>query len=478
MATSPSGPDAPTESSSADARTPPATEPEPADADASSAPEDASSAPPPSATGEAGAPGGPAAPRRRPWRRVLLRVTAVGLAIAVLGAGGAVWSAYRSLDDNIRTDATADRILSEDTARPSKPPRAVEAVNILILGSDDRSGENARYGGPADSQRSDTTILLHIGGGGEHATAVSIPRDLMVDFPPCELPDGRTTPPTFGQFNWAYQYGGVACAVRTVEELTGVRIDHHMVVDFSGFRDMVDAVDGVEICLPEAVDDAESGLRLPAGRQTVHGEDALAYVRARKSLGDGSDTQRMERQQRFLAALLQKVDDERLLFDPARLYRLLDAVTGSLTTDSGLDSLTELYDLATALREVDEEDMTLLTVPRRPYHLNRNRDELVQPDAELLFTALREDRPVRVAGAEGASPAPAPSATATPAPGTAPPGDTAAPEGTASREGTPGPADDPTSVSDVTDPTAGFEQGGGDIAFEGRTAEQDICGNP
>ncbi len=111
-------------------------------------------------------------------------------------------------------------------------------------------------------------------------------------------------------FNQAFQLGGSACTIRTVEKLTDIRVDHHVVVDFHGFKEMVDAVDGVEVCLREPVDDQAAKLRLPAGRVTLNGEQALGYVRARKTLGDGSDTERMERQQRFLGALVNKVQQQ------------------------------------------------------------------------------------------------------------------------------------------------------------------------
>lgn len=173
-----------------------------------------------------------------------------------------------------------------------------------------------------------------------------------------------------------------------------------MVVDFNGFKDMVDAVDGVEICLKEPIDDKDARLELPAGRQTLNGEEALGYVRARKTLGDGSDTERMERQQRFLGALVNKMQSNGVLLNPTRLYPVLDAATKSLTTDPGLDSLRDLYDLVRSMRDVPTDQVQFLTVPRQPYRQNVNRDELVEPDASELFKQLREDKPVAVVPAD------------------------------------------------------------------------------
>ncbi len=164
---------------------------------------------------------------------------------------------------------------------------------------------------------------------------MSLPRDLMVDVPSCLRPDGSRGEPVFTMFNQAFQQGGSACTIRTVEKLTAIRVDHHMVVDFHGFKDMVDAVDGVEVCLAKPVDDRDGQLRLPAGRVTLDGEQALGYVRARKSLGNGSDTERMDRQQRFLGALVNKVQSDDVLLNPVKLYPVLDAATSSLTTDPG-----------------------------------------------------------------------------------------------------------------------------------------------
>jgi anionic cell wall polymer biosynthesis LytR-Cps2A-Psr (LCP) family protein len=182
--------------------------------------------------------------------------------------------------------------------------------------------------------------------------------------------------------------------------MTGIRIDHHMVVDFNGFKDMVDAVHGVEICLKEPIDDSDAHLKLRAGRQKLDGEEALGYVRARKSIGNGSDTDRMERQQRFLGALVNKMQSNGVLLNPTRLYPVLDAATKSLTTDPGLDSLKDLYELVRGMRNVPTEKVQFLTVPRQPYAIDANRDELVQPEANKLFKRLREDTPVAVVPAD------------------------------------------------------------------------------
>ncbi|MFI9584152.1 LCP family protein [Streptomyces sp. NPDC052236] len=358
-----------------------------------------------------------------------VRWTALATSLVLLAAAGVGWWFYRKLDANITTDTTAaEELETYEKERPT--PLVHDAQNILLLGSDTRTGEgNSKYGrDDGGSQRSDTTILLHISADLRSATAMSVPRDLMVDIPSCRKHDGTRSRNQFSQFNWAFELGGTACTVRTVERLTGIRLDHHMVVDFSGFKDMVDAVDGVDVCLTEPINDADARLRLAAGKQKLNGEEALGYVRARKSIGDGSDTERMDRQQRFLGALVNKMQSDGVLLNPARLVPVLDAATKSLTTDPGLDSLKDLYDLTRALRSIPTEKVQFLTVPRQPYTANRNRDELVQPDASDLFQRLREDKPVSVVAktdpdketekesgdtSTGASPTPTPTFTGT-----------------------------------------------------------------
>ncbi|MGC9542635.1 LCP family protein [Streptomyces sp. UG1] len=329
-------------------------------------------------------------------RRRWVRRGALGVGILVLVAGGVGWAVYAKLDSNITPDeAAAAELARYEKERPTSLVRG--AQNILVIGSDSRAGsKNRRYGRDSGTERSDTTILLHLSADRRGATAVSIPRDLMVDVPGCRRPGGTRSDPVFAMFNYAFQVGGSACTIRTVERLTNIRVDHHVVIDFHGFKEMVDALDGVEICLRKPIADKAAKLRLPAGKVTLNGEQALGYVRARKSLGNGSDTDRMERQQRFLAALVHKVQSNDVLLNPVRLYPVLDAATSSLTTDPALASLRGLYELARGVRDIPTERVQFLTVPRESYLYNSNRDQLVEPEAERLFERLRTDTPVEV----------------------------------------------------------------------------------
>ncbi|WP_225644187.1 LCP family protein [Streptomyces werraensis] len=352
----------------------------------------------PHGPGAGSSPSGRGAVRRR--RRRWVWGVGLGVSLALVGAAAAGWAVYVKLEGNITPDeAAAAELARFEKDRPTALVK--DALNILLIGSDSRAGaENRRYGRDPGTERSDTVILLHLSAGRRSATAVSIPRDLMVDVPDCRRPDGSRSAPMFAQFNAAFEVGGSACTVRTAEKLTDIRVDHHVVVDFKGFKDMVDAVDGVEVCLNEPIDDKDAHLHLPAGQVTLDGEQALGYVRARKTLGDGSDTGRIERQQRFLGALVNKVRSNEILLNPVKLYPVLDAATSSLTTDPELASLRGLYELVRGLRDIPAEGVQFLTVPRESYAGDVNRDQLAQPAAGKLFERLRKDEPIRV-GTDG-----------------------------------------------------------------------------
>ncbi|WUH93252.1 LCP family protein [Streptomyces sp. NBC_00433] len=359
----------------------------------------------------------PAPPRRNyRWLKVLAAVTA----LVVLALAGGIWYLYQRLDGNITTDtATETQLKVHASERPTQGPTSAE--NILLLGSDNRGDGNEKYGEDSGTQRSDTAILLHLAADRHSATAMSIPRDLMAHVPSCDKPNGGKTEAKLEQFNWAFQFGGAACTIRTVENMTGIRIDHHLIVDFSGFKKIVNAINGVDVCLAEPVHDTKAHLDLPAGRQTLNGEQALGYVRARHGFGDGSDTERMDRQQGFLGSLFSKVSSNGVLLNPTKVYPVLSAATSSLTADPGLDSLSELYALARDIQRIPAGQLRFLTVPREQYTLDRNRDQLVQPEADRLFAALRDDVQVTVTP-DGKPDSGKPGSTGTPAPGGTPTG--------------------------------------------------------
>ncbi|WP_052390560.1 LCP family protein [Streptomyces sp. NRRL B-24484] len=321
------------------------------------------------------------APSPRPRRRAL-RIAALTAAAGLAVTVGLGWWAYARLDGNLRTDTATERALAEQAAL--RPKSSGDAENILVMGSD--------YRPELGSARSDTVLLVHLAGDGKRLQVVSVPRDMMVPIPSCPRAGAAASRAQYAQFNWAFDLGGAACTIRTFEDLTGIRVDHHLVVGFEGFSRIVDAVGGVEVDLPRAERDPNVGLDLSAGPHLLQGADALAYVRAREYVGDGSDTNRMSRQQAFLGQLSAKLRSSGTLFNPARLYPVLDAVTSSITADSGLDSLGKLYDLVARLRAVPEGQVDYRTVPRKPYTADPDRDVPDEPAASQLFRSLREDR--------------------------------------------------------------------------------------
>jgi LCP family protein required for cell wall assembly len=414
-------------------------------------------------------------------RRRLVFWLSLSLGAMLLLAVGTVWIGYTKLNGNLHADTLTDRLLGPGSSRPSN---ANGAENILIIGSDSRAGANAAYGSGVGA-RSDTTILLHLARDRKRAVAVSLPRDAVVQVPACTLPSGSVNAAYTGMFNSAFEKGGTACTIRTVERLTDIRIDHFVVVDFTGFKKMVDAVGGVEVCLARPAVDKDARLDLPAGRQTLNGEQALGYVRARYAFGDGSDTERMGRQQAFLSSLVRKVDSSGVLLNPTRLYPLLDAATSSLTVDPGLDSLSKLYDVTSSLSNLPAGQMTFLTAPREPYVYDSNRDQLKQPDAAELFRQLRDDERVRVSPTPAAPPAAPPAAArATPrgtagSPATAsPPTVNATAVNAAVNAGTAalGRLLPPASLAAPV--AAGAAPASPAPTFPGRTAAQDACATP
>lgn len=340
---------------------------------------------------------------RRVGRRSRALKTA-GLILAgalVLGMGTAGW-AFWHLNANIKS-VDIDNALGDDrpakavttpspSASASAPPLPTGALNILVLGSDSRSGEENQElgGGSSTGARSDTAMVVHIDEGRAKATVVSIPRDTLVTRPSCPLSSGGSTQVAYNaMLNSAYAIGGPVCAVKTVESITDVRMDHFIEIDFSGFAKLVDALGGVTVTTDEDIADDDSHLTLDAGTHHLDGTQALALARTRHGIGGGSDLGRIALQQKLVEALLEQISSTDLLTDPARLYRVADAVTGSLTTDTGLDSLSELMSLGESLRSLSSDTVKTVTMPVVTAASNPNRVVADEPEASELWESLR-----------------------------------------------------------------------------------------
>ncbi|KAB2341241.1 LCP family protein [Actinomadura rudentiformis] len=328
----------------------------------------------------------PEQPGRKRWTRKqkILRGTAIGAAVVVLAAGAGAAGLYYDLRGDINQKNVKDQL---GTNRPQKLNKS---LNILLLGSDTREGDNSRYGEGMLGARSDTAILLHLSPNRDQAVGISFPRDSMVKIPDCKKEKGGTVPAQFGMLNAAFAFAGPTCTWKTLESLTGIHIDHFVQVDFSGFKRMVDALDGVEICVDKPVNDPRAELSLKAGKQTVKGEQALGYVRARYSLGDGGDLGRIERQQKFMASVVDKATSSEVLTDPAKTYKFLKAVTKSVTTDDELD-LSTMKKLAEGLKGMSAGQVRFVTVPVKDYAPDPNRVQWDMDLAKPMFEAIRHD---------------------------------------------------------------------------------------
>ncbi|MEB8339719.1 LCP family protein [Streptomyces endophyticus] len=358
--------------------------------------------------------------RRR--KRSRLRITLVtGLAVLVLITAGAGWL-YLKLNGNI------DTFGSDGLSRNRPDADTSKGENVLVIGTDARTGGNSDLGGGDrhDIGRSDTAFLLHVYADHKHAVGVSVPRDTLVTIPPCKLPDGTwSSTRTDVMFNAAYTTGQTAegnpaCTQNTVEHLTGLRVDHTVVVDFKGFSQLTDVVGGVKVCLPNDVYQNDLNPNRPTrgkrlfkkGEQTVAGQRALDYVRIRHGIGDGSDIGRIQRQQSFVSSLIKKIKSDG--FTPTKLLPLADAATKSMTVDPGLGSADKLLAFAMSLKNVDLHNTKFVTIP---WKYEGDRVAVVHPDADALWAALKDDRTLEGKDASGtkggAKAGPSPSASAT-----------------------------------------------------------------
>ncbi len=321
-------------------------------------------------------------------KKKILAWTAGGVAVVLLLALGGAYAVYRHLNGNLhQLDISGDLGTQPVDTHP-------QAENIMIIGSDTRHGQGHGFGQGLATDQSDTLMIMHVAADRKWVDVMSIPRDSWVSIPACTMGNGQMSGPTTYKINEAFALGnlhgnhtdlGVACTEKTLERDTGIHIDHFVVVNFEGFRDMVNALGGVEECNTSEIDDPKSGLHLKPGHHLLHGLGALAYVRARYTLGNGSDLERIGRQQAFMSSLVTRVKSK--LLDPLAIYHFLDAATKSITVDSQMGGLHGLYDLAMSVRNLPTGAVTFFTLPTYP------RSEVVPTDtANLLWTQPEDSR--------------------------------------------------------------------------------------
>ncbi|MFI7019116.1 LCP family protein [Streptomyces sp. NPDC050164] len=338
--------------------------------------------------------------RRKPGKRHrgLMATAWTAAGIVVLGGAGAGYL-YFKLNGNLKS-VDIDQALGTD--RPKKADNGSE--NILVLGSDTRAGGNKKLGGGTDdgSARSDTAMIVHVYKGHKKASVVSIPRDTLIDRPACTDTKGDEHPAANGvMFNSAYSTGGAACAVKTVESITDLRMDHYLEVDFAGFQKLIDDLGGVEVTTTKSIDDPDSHLKLRAGTHRLDGEQALGLVRTRHGVGDGSDLGRIQLQQAFIKALVNQVKDVGVFTDPKKLLDLAETATKTVTADSDLGSVSKLASFAGSLKSITPSNMHMVTMPVAYDPADPNRVLLQKKKADQIWKALENDKPIPKSATKG-----------------------------------------------------------------------------
>ncbi|MBZ9641035.1 LCP family protein [Streptomyces sp. PSKA30] len=315
------------------------------------------------------------------------------MALVLVAAGTAGYFYLKHLEGNVTTTDVGDA--------GSSSFKKDEAFNILLIGTDKRTGEgNDGYGDKGSLGHADTTILLHVSKDRTNATALSIPRDLIVDIPDCETTqeDGskEIIPGLQGvRFNRSLGESGrdAGCTMRTVKENTGISVDHFMMADFNAVKTLTTAVDGVDVCVEHAVNDPKSKLSLPEGESTVEGEEALAFVRTRHAWGNQGDLDRIKVQQQFLASLMRKMSSSDTLTSPSKLVKLAEAATKALTVDTGIGKVSTLKDVALELKKVPTKNISFATIPVKDNPAETVKATVVVDEtaAPEVFDAIKND---------------------------------------------------------------------------------------
>ncbi|WP_217573430.1 LCP family protein [Streptomyces sp. GbtcB7] len=331
-------------------------------------------------------------PKKSKAKKILLW-TGGSMAFVLVAVSAAGYLYLKHLEGNVSTTdvgSAGKKGFSKD-----------EAFNILIIGTDKRTGKgNEGYGDKGSVGHADTNILLHVSKDRTNATALSIPRDLIVDVPDCPVKqsDGteKVVPGTQNvRFNTSLGQDGrnAGCTMLTVKAVTGIVPDHFMMADFNAVKTLTSAVGGVDVCVAHAVNDKESHLKLPAGKSKVEGEQALAFVRTRHSFGNQGDLDRIKVQQQFLGSLMRKMASSDTLTNPAKLFSLAEAATKALTVDTGIGKVSTLKDVALELKKVPTKNITFTTVPVLDNPAEKVKATVVvnQSQAPAVFDAIKND---------------------------------------------------------------------------------------
>ncbi|MFE1960185.1 LCP family protein [Streptomyces sp. NPDC059479] len=324
-----------------------------------------------------------------------MRVTTT-VSVLVLSAGGIGHAVVSSLDTEIdRVDAFKDM---------KNRPDPGHGLNLLLVGTDGRDkiteDERQKYRlGGAPCHCTDTIMLVHLSANGERASVVSLPRDSYTELPEhIDTTTGKQHQPHVVKLNAAYTEGGPNLTVRTLEHMTGVKISHYLEVDFTSFMKTVDALGGVEICTPRALKDSYTGLDLTPGTHKLDGGQALQYVRSRHIDG-AADLGRMRRQQRFLAALIDRATSSGVLLNPVKFRDVSSAMLTSVRADAefGTEQMLALNEAMHGFSAASSEFTSVPLAEAGAGVAVKGVGSTVKWDpvkSKRLFRALREDRPL------------------------------------------------------------------------------------
>ncbi|TFB93111.1 LytR family transcriptional regulator [Cryobacterium sp. MDB1-18-2] len=374
--------------------------------------------------------------------------------MAVVLVSGVSVAAIATLD--VASSAQPGVHLANETNGPVPQIGAITGgVNLLIVGSDSRKGQDPSFG-PEDStgDLNDVTMLLHISQDHTNASVISFPRDMFVPIPACPDPSGGTFNSMSRQkINTTLTYGGLACTVLTVEKLTGLTIPFAAEVQFSGVMAMSTAVGGVPVCVAEEIQDEYTGTFLKPGMHTLEGVAALQFLRTRHGVGDGSDLTRINNQQVFMSALVRTIKSASTLSDPLKVYSLAKAVTANMKLSDSLNNVSVIASIAVALKDIDLNQVVFVQVPTGG---TTGGVLPLQPDFKELFTAVAADKALKLGGTTGRGATLDPSATATPTPA-ATTDASATPDPTASAGATPIPT--PTDATTLSESATGQTAG-------------------
>ena len=341
---------------------------------------------------------------------------AAALAVVLVSSGAVAGYAAWNIASSIQPGVS---LIGETNGPPPDIGAYEGGVNFLLVGSDSGGGD-ARYGSRGEVLN-DVTILLHISADHTNATVVSFPRDLFVKLPGCPRLDGKGNYASWTtKLNESLTYGGLACTVQTITDLTGLDIPFAAKIEFNGVIEMANAIGGVEVCVASAIHDRQISFDLDAGQQTLSGFSALQFLRSRYGVGDGSDLSRISNQQVFLSALVRKVKSSETLTDPVKVYGLAKAAVSNMQLSSSLQNVNTIAAIALALKDIAPENINFTQYPTYYGSVSGRSGVLpLQSAANTLFSAIKADLPVAVTGSTGRGAsvdanAPTPTSTAAP----------------------------------------------------------------